>query len=258
MFRSLLICLATALAGLVLATTASATSPLRSAIAPGVFRSDDGGAVYVRAVGNDRLCLRRASREGLRVRAAGHADRATASRVSGGTFPSTARSTRGTIELQVSQNGDPANAEERGHGDRRIRADAHRPGRACPGRRPTARRGSSRRAATTSTGSGSATDGRRTYLREIGSSVVGVTRAQAGTNTSARLGDRLHRYARGRAARVTGTYADVPKGRGSRTAALGFALVSGTRRLAVAQTGTLVGGSRSPTTRSTSPAWARC
>ena len=52
MLRSTLVGVAAALTLLVLVASAGAADPVRGAIRAGVFRADDGGAVYLSAVGN--------------------------------------------------------------------------------------------------------------------------------------------------------------------------------------------------------------
>jgi hypothetical protein len=243
MFRSLLICLATAVAGLVLATTASAMSPLRSAIAPGVFRSDDGGAVYVRAVGNTVYAFAEHPGRGYAFVMQGTL---IGDRIKGQWWdiPKHGRSTRGTIELQVSQNGTRLTRKS---ADTAIGVSVLT--RIDPAGVPWPK--TDREAGFQSTsrndldGKWIGEDGRRTYLREIGPSVVGVTELRTGTNTRPDWAT-VFIGTRQAGGGVTGTYADVPKGLRMEDGSFGLAQVSRTRRLAVSQTGLSSGGIQEP------------
>ena len=234
MIRSTLVCLGSAIAALMLASASSAADPTRAAISPGVFRADDGGAMYVRAVGTTvyafaehpgkdyAFVLRGTLAEG---------------RIKGTWWdvPKHGRSTTGAIELQVSQKG-----------MRLTRKSANTAigvsvlTRIDPSNVPWPK--TDREAGFQSTrtndldGKWVGSDGRRTYLRETGGDVVGVTELRTGSNARPTWASVLvgTRSANGT---VAGSYADVPKGPRTERGNLAIIQVSGTRRLAVAQSG---------------------
>ena len=226
-----------------LSTTAAATSPLRDAVAPGVFRSDDGGAVYVRAVGTTVYAFAEHPGRGYAFVLQGTL---IGDRIKGQWWdiPKHGRSTRGTIELQVSQNGTRLTRKS---ADTAIGVSVLM--RIDPAGVPWPK--TDREAGFQSTsrndldGKWIGGDGRRTYLREIGSSVVGVSELRTGSNMRPDWAT-VFIGVREADGDVTGTYADVPKGLRAKDGSLAIVQVSGTRRLAVAQTGISPPGIQEP------------
>jgi CubicO group peptidase (beta-lactamase class C family) len=158
--------------------------------------------------------------------------------------PKHGRSTKGTIELQVSQQGTRLTRKS---ADTAIGVSVLT--RIDPASVPWPK--TDREAGFQSTsindldGKWIGGDGRRTYLREIGSSVVGVSELRTGSNTRP-VWATVFVGARKANGDVAGTYADVPKGLRAEDGSLAIVQVTGTRRLAVAQAGISPGGIQEP------------
>lgn len=235
MLRSALVWLAASFAaGLALAAAAPAQDPTLTAIAPGIYRADDGGAMYLRLVGKKAYAFAEHPGKGYAFVLHGTY---TAGRIEGSWWdiPKHARTTQGKVVFRVLQGG-----------GRLTRASANAsigvstltriPATNVPWP-PTDREAGFQSTSTKDLdGKWIGVDGRRTYLREIGGDVVGVSELRTGSSTRPQWASVLvgKRAASGG---ISGDWADVPKGTRAQQGGLGIAQVAGTRTISVSQTG---------------------
>lgn len=235
-----------ALAGLVAALSAVpsalAADPVRSLA--GVYRSDDGGAVYLRVVGTDAWAFAEHPGKGYAfvLRGERSGDRIV------GTWwdvPKHSRTTTGAVELQVSQNG-----------DRLVRKSADTaigvsvltriPESSVPWPKTDREAGFQSTNRSDLDGKFIGPDGSRFYVRETGGRVVGIGELRTGSNTrptwaTAFVGTRTSGTS------VSGSYMDVPKGTRSARGGLGLAQGGDTRDFSIAFSGQQpLGGSVRP------------
>lgn len=228
---------------LALTRASNASGPATAAISAGVFRADDGAAVYVSAVGSTVYAFaEHPGKDYAFVLRATHAD----GHISGQWWdvPKHSRATKGSVKLQVSQN---ANRLTRKSSDTAIGVSVLT--RIDPANVPWPKTDLEAGFQSTRTsdldGKFSAPGGPRTYLREVASDVVGVSELRTGSSArpqwvSVLIGQRQPNGG------VSGSYADVPKGTRAASGGFGAAQVASTRRIGVFQSGVPSTGIQEP------------
>jgi CubicO group peptidase (beta-lactamase class C family) len=218
--------LAALLVAVVPLQAAHGAAPARAAGPTGVFRADDGGAVYVRTIGQDLYAF--AEHPGKNYAFVLHGT-ISGDRVRGRWWdvPKHARTTTGAVELQISQGGDRL---VRKSADRAIGVSVLT--RISPASVAWPRTDRDAGFQTTQNtdldGKFLGKNGARYYLRETNDAVVGIGELREGSNerptwATVLVGRRTSNGA------IGGQAADVPKGRRSVSGSMALARISGTR-----------------------------
>ena len=232
------------LAAVVLAVSGGATSsalaadPRTVTILGGVYRADDGGALYLRVAngvvwafsehpGKDYAYVLRGTAAGDRIDARWW------------DVPKHGRTTAGKVELQISQAGARL---VRKSSDKAIGQSVFTriPAANIPWPKTDVEAGFQSTSTGDLDGKFVGADGSRFYVRETGGDVVGIGELRTGSNTrptwtSVFVGKRSGTGS------VAGSYADVPKGTRTAKGGLGIGLVTGKREGSIVLTS---GGSR--------------
>ncbi len=204
-----------------------------SPLTPGVFRADDGGALYVAVDGSAVFAF--AEHPGRDYAFVLHGT-LSSDRIDGRWWdiPKHRRATRGRVELQVSQGGDrlvrkSSDADIGVHTFTRLDGTIPWPQINRPAGFQSTRNADL-------DGKFGAPTGQRIYLREIGSDVIGVSEvprddSERPDRVSVLIGSRQSNGG------VKGRFADVPKGRRTAEGTMAIAQVSGSRRISLHLTG---------------------
>jgi CubicO group peptidase (beta-lactamase class C family) len=219
---------------------AEAAGPAHIVTFDGVFRADDGGALYLRVVAGEAWGF--AEHPGKGYAFVLHGTYA-GDRITGRWWdvPKHVRTTTGDVELQISQGGDRI---VRKSADAAVGVSVFT--RIDPSQVPWP--GTDREAGFQSTrrddldGKFIGADGSRFYVRELGGDVVGVGELRTGSNTRPTWAA-VFAGKRSGNGDVAGSYADVPKGTRTAKGGFGLGLVTGKREGSISLA--MGGGSRS-------------